>query len=93
MQTSSSEEQFLVLSEIYYPVGWEATIDGEPASIYKTDFVLRGLQVPAGDHTITMSYKPASSVWGGRIAWMGHIILWISGLGLLGLRWKKAKTS
>ena len=93
MQTSSSEEQFLVLSEIYYPVGWKATIDGEPASIYKTDFVLRGLQVPAGDHTITMSYKPASSVWGGRIAWMGHIILWISGLGLLGLRWKKVKTS
>lgn len=83
LQTSSSEDQFLVLSEIYYPAGWTATIDGEPTKIYKTNFVLRGLQIPAGDHTISMSFEPASNVWGTRIAWAGHIVLWLSGIGVL----------
>lgn len=81
LETSSGAEGFLVLSEIYYPAGWEATIDGEPTQIYKTDFVLRGLQVPAGDHSITMTFEPASNIWGLRLAWMGHILLLISGIG------------
>lgn len=80
LSTSSKSDKFLVLSEIYYPAGWHANIDGKPAKIYKTDFVLRGLQVPAGDHTIKMTFEPASNIWGGRIAWLGHIILWISGV-------------
>lgn len=86
LKTSSENDQFLVLSEIYYPAGWQATIDGEPAKIYKTDFVLRGLQVPAGNHEIKMSFEPASAKWGYRIAWMGHIILWITGIGLVAMR-------
>ncbi|HEX6983253.1 MAG TPA: YfhO family protein [Balneolaceae bacterium] len=89
LETSSSEEGFLVISEIYYPAGWEAAIDSEPTEIYKTNFVLRGLKVPAGRHTITMAFEPVSAVWGGRIAWAGHIILWISGIGAAGLIWKR----
>lgn len=83
LRTSSSSEQFLVLSEIYYPAGWEAEIDGESAKIYKTNFILRGLKVPPGNHTIKMSFEPASNAWGGRIAWFGHIILWLSGIGVV----------
>jgi hypothetical protein len=79
LETSSSEDGFLVLSEIYYPAGWKATVDGETTKIYKTNFVLRGVQVPAGEHTIRMTFEPASSIWGNRIAWAGHLILWISG--------------
>lgn len=86
LQTSTSEENFLVLSEIYYPAGWEATIDGEPTEIFKTNFVLRGLQVPAGDHTIRMTFEPASNIWGLRIAWFGHVILLICGMGALAVR-------
>jgi len=89
LETSSNSKGFLVLSEIYYPAGWEATIDGEPAKIYKSDFVLRGLQVPAGDHSITMTFEPASNIWGGRIAWFGHLILWISGIGVGIMFWRK----
>jgi len=83
LQTSSAQDQFLILSEVYYPGGWEATIDGEPVPIEKTNFVLRGLQVPAGNHNITMTFEPAANIWGGRIAWFGHIILWISGIGII----------
>ena len=83
LKTSSTQDGFVVLSEIYYADGWEATIDGEPMEIYKTNFVLRGLKVPAGNHTITMTFEPVSDTWGLRIAWLGHIILWISGVGAL----------
>lgn len=88
LQTSASGEGFLVLSEIYYPAGWRAFIDGESATIYKTNFVLRGLQVPAGEHTIQLSFEPVSSVWGARLAWGGHILLWISGIIATGIFFK-----
>jgi len=86
LETSSNNDGFLVLSEIYYPAGWKATIDGKPVKIYKTNFVLRGLKVPAGNHSITMIFEPSSNIWGRRIAWFGHIILWISGIGVVGRR-------
>jgi hypothetical protein len=50
---------FLVLSEIAYP-GWQATIDGEPASIVRSNYVLRGVVLPAGTHRIDFVYRPLS---------------------------------
>lgn len=82
LKTSTQKEQFLVLSEIYYPAGWQATINGEPTDIYKTNFVLRGLQVPTGEYTVQLTFEPTSYIWGNRLAWFGHTILWIAGLGL-----------
>jgi uncharacterized membrane protein YfhO len=92
LQTTSDEDGFLVLSEVFYPSGWTATIDGEPIDIYKTNFVLRGLYIPAGEHTISMTFEPASSIWGKRIAWMGHILIWIAGgFVLVAFRGSKAE--
>ncbi|NIT58138.1 MAG: YfhO family protein, partial [Aliifodinibius sp.] len=67
----------------YYPAGWEATIDGKPAEIHKTNFVLRGLEVPAGEHTVQLIFEPTSNIWGGRIAWAGHIVLYILGITIV----------
>lgn len=80
LNVSASNDAFLVLSEVFYPAGWEATIDGEPTEIFKTNFVLRGLQVPAGDHSIEMRFEPASHIWGMRLAQFGHLVLWLSGI-------------
>ena len=49
----------LVLSEIYHP-GWMATINGQPAHIYKVDNILRGVIVSPGQNHIVMEYRPAS---------------------------------
>ncbi|MDZ7681496.1 MAG: hypothetical protein U5J63_07190 [Fodinibius sp.] len=38
-----------------------------------------------------MSYQPTSEIWGGRIAWAGHIVLWLSGIGVLAMRWRRKK--
>nr|MDQ3013940.1 YfhO family protein [Acidobacteriota bacterium] len=50
---------FLVLSEIDYD-GWEARVDGQPVKIYRTDYTLRGVSVPAGDHRVEFVYRPRS---------------------------------
>ena len=47
-----------VFSEVYFPWGWEATIDGKPAEIARVDYVLRALRVPAGKHHIRFEFHP-----------------------------------
>jgi hypothetical protein len=73
--TNTSAERFLVLSEMYMP-GWYARIDGHPTSIYRSDYLLRGLIVPAGKHTIDLVYRPWSAI-------IGAILSAVTALGLL----------
>jgi len=47
---------FLVVSEVHFPPGWRAAIDGKPTDIVQTNYLLRGVVVPAGNHTVTMEY-------------------------------------
>ena len=54
----------LVLSEIYYPAGWSATIDGDPAEIHKTNYVLRSVVVPEGRHDVVITFAPSSFTTG-----------------------------
>ena len=48
----------LVLSETYYPHGWRALIDGKETEIYKTNYILRSVQFPAGEHTVEFVFEP-----------------------------------
>jgi hypothetical protein len=59
----------LVLSDLAYP-GWTATVDGHPARIYTVDYLLRGIRLPPGSHTVQMSYEPAS--W--RFGWITSLL-------------------
>lgn len=49
-----------VFSEIWFPWGWNAEIDGQPATLGRVNYVLRALRVPAGRHTVTMTFDPQS---------------------------------
>src|SRR5690606_18939448 len=73
-ETNSATEGFVVFSEIYYPEGWSATIDGNAAPIYRADYILRGLVVPAGTHTIEFRFAPHAYTVGNKItmasAWL-----------------------
>lgn len=50
----------LVFSEVYFPWGWKATVDGQDATIGRVDYFLRALRVPAGEHSIVMTFAPES---------------------------------
>ena len=52
---SSAKDGVVVFSEIYYPE-WQATIDGQPVDIARADYVLRVMNIPAGEHTICLLY-------------------------------------
>ena len=58
---------FAVFSEIYYPLGWEATVDGIPAQIKQVNYVLRGLEIPANSQEVVFEFKPAAYFIGNKI--------------------------
>ncbi|HQE60954.1 MAG TPA: hypothetical protein PLV10_01625 [Candidatus Latescibacteria bacterium] len=68
IETNNSRPAFLVLSEIFYPRGWRATADGKPVEIVQTNFVLRGLEVPAGTKKIELTFDSAAYRWGRRLS-------------------------
>jgi hypothetical protein len=63
VRTTNAYASFLVLSDVYYP-GWKATVDGAATRLYETDFVLRGVEVPAGIHVVRFEFRPASFYYG-----------------------------
>jgi uncharacterized membrane protein YfhO len=71
---------FLVLSELYYPKGWVATVDGEPTEIFKTNFALRGIVVPEGASTVSFKFEPSSHTSGTTVAWIGHLAWLLMGV-------------
>jgi uncharacterized membrane protein YfhO len=67
-KSSSKTNGIGVFSEVYYPYGWTATIDGKETPIARVDYVLRALSIPAGEHNIEFRFEPSSFVIGDRIS-------------------------
>lgn len=56
--------RLLVVSEVFYPEGWNATLDGDPVDIHQVNGLLRGVEIPAGSHELAMRFEPASFTQG-----------------------------
>ncbi len=78
-ESNSTKDGLAVFSEIYYPEGWNVTIDGKPADHLRVNYVLRAMDVPAGKHIIEFSFQPTSFSTGNTIARIASILL-IGGL-------------
>lgn len=85
--TESSEDQFLVLSEIFYPIRWKAFIDNEPIKTFQVNGLLRGVIVPKGSQTIHFIYDKSSYKLGLGISIFS---LFIS-LGLIGFSYYRQR--
>lgn len=65
--TTTFSNAFLVVSDINYP-GWKASIDGLETQIHETDYMLRGISVPRGHHTVHFEFRPSSTYLGAGIS-------------------------
>ena len=88
LTVSTSHRGILVLSEIYYP-GWVAAIDGQPATIHRTDWSLRSVIVDAGEHRVDFRYEPASFRNGALITAVTAVLC----LGGLGISLRRKRTN
>ncbi|WP_430468293.1 YfhO family protein [Winogradskyella ouciana] len=82
-ESNNPNDGFAVFSEIYYDNGWNAYIDGELKQHIRVNYVLRGMEVPKGNHTIEFKFEPEVVETGSTIALASSAVLGI--LLLLGI--------
>lgn len=82
---SSANGGIAVLSEIYFPWGWQATIDGKPAEIGRVNYMLRAVRIPAGNHTLEMIFDPQSLHATTTVAYISVIIIYLLSLAAIAL--------
>jgi uncharacterized membrane protein YfhO len=75
LRIASSTAGLLLLSDAYYP-GWQATVDNQATPIYQANALFRGLMVPAGQHEVVFTFRPASVRTGRTVSLLG-ISLWL----------------
>lgn len=79
-KVQSKTNQFAVFSEIYYPNDWQATVKNEEATIYPVNYILRGLQLPAGEYEVVFEFKSTEMQSGRMVGAIGSwLILAIAG--------------
>ena len=79
LDVQNQQSSLMVLSEVYYPKGWRATIDGNETEIFKTNHMLRSVWVPGGAHQIEFRFEPATYFRNARISryvtWMVYLLI------------------
>lgn len=91
---SSATPSLVVFSEVYFPDGWSVKVDGHEAEYFAADYILRGMQLPAGEHTIEWSFRAPH--WSAISTAMGVcaavVLLWVVLWLIFGKRLSKCET-
>ena len=74
VRVNSSAAGYLVIADLWYP-GWQAFVDGKQSRIWRANYLFRAVAVPAGEHEVSIVYRP-KTLYGGAV---------ISGMALIGL--------
>lgn len=74
-QSSNANLGLAVFSDIYYPAGWKAFIDGKETPILRVNYALRGLKIPAGQHQIVFKFHPDTYFTGQKISLISSLTL------------------
>jgi hypothetical protein len=82
---SCATDRLAVFSEIYYPDGWHATVDGQPLDLIRADWTLRAALLPAGEHEVVMTFLPDSYRTGAAVSRVTSILLILLVLASIGL--------
>ncbi|MDE6160119.1 MAG: YfhO family protein, partial [Muribaculaceae bacterium] len=72
-----------VFSEVYFPWGWKATVDGAPAPLGRVNYLLRAMRVPAGRHEVVMTFDPQSIHTTTAVAYASVSMIYLLVLGAI----------
>ena len=90
--TDNPQEGLAVFSEIYYPHGWKAVLDGsQELTIHQVDYTFRGVEIPSGKHTIEFVFAPTIVKTGGWISLSASLAFVVIALGSVFVHRKKEK--
>jgi hypothetical protein len=79
----AKKDELALFSEVYYPKGWQITIDGQPAKMIRANYLLRALPIPAGRHTVLFRFDPQSIRVTDAIAFAAQIVMLLAALLLI----------
>ena len=83
-EVETDAPRLLVVSEVYYPAGWEAKLNGESTPIHRVNYLLRGVTIPPGKHLVEMTFNPVSYIWGKRLSVISTIFVYGMAIFLIG---------
>lgn len=89
--SNNRNEGLAVFSEVYYQTGWNAYVDGKQVPIVKANYVLRAIEVPAGQHKIEMIFEPESYKMGNNVSLAGSVLFVLFIFGSAFMVWRKRK--
>lgn len=81
LDVATDKNSFLVLSEVYYPSGWKAYLNGKEIDIHPANYILRGFEIPPGKHTLELVFKPLTHRIASVLSLLGIVITLLLTLG------------
>ena len=75
IETNSNDNQFLVLSEIYYPEGWKVFVNNQESKIYEVNALLRGVKLPEGKNIVKFKFSPSDVKLGSILSIISTLII------------------
>ena len=91
-ETSTKTPQLAIFSEVYYPKGWNAYINGKPAEYFRADYVLRAMVIPPGNNKIEFIFEPKVIQTGSTISLASSLVFILILLGGLYYSFRKKET-
>ena len=76
-EVNSEHDGMFVLSEVWYPEGWKATVDGKEVPLVRANYILRALPISAGRHTVELRFEPSGRKLAGLASGVGSVVLLI----------------